>query len=85
MATQPLGPVSHAATDGAVCIRSTFRTCGRRHSFEENDIYPMEVCVLHAACANGDEIFQKEVGEPFVCALDDWIASIVNKGADKRL
>ena len=47
------------------------------YGFEENDIYPLEVCLLNEACANGDEIFNTEVGEPFVCELDvaKWLAA----------
>ena len=47
------------------------------YGFEENDIYPLEVCLLNEACANGDEIFNTEVGQPFVCELDvaKWLAA----------
>ena len=40
------------------------------YGFEENEIYPLEVCLLNEMCANGWEIFNRNVGEPFDCRLD---------------
>lgn len=38
--------------------------------FDENDIYPLEVCLLNEICSNRGELFSRRVGEPFYCALD---------------
>ena len=41
--------------------------CG---AFAENDIYYLEVCTLSEMCANSDELFSLEVGDPFHCQFD---------------
>lgn len=45
--------------------------------FDENDIYPLEVCLLNEMCANRGELFSTAVGEPFYCQLDydGWSAA----------
>lgn len=37
----------------------------------------LEVCVLNEMCSNHDEIFQKKVGEPYICKFDHarWSAA----------
>ena len=46
------------------------------YGFTENDIYPLEVCLLSEVCANGGQVFQLQVGETFVCDFDAarWMA-----------
>ena len=44
------------------------RCCGE---FAENDIYYLEVCTLDEICRNSNELWTLEVGDPFVCEIDD--------------
>jgi len=43
------------------------RCCG---DYAENDIYYLEVCTLNELCANTDELFTVDIGDPFYCKFD---------------
>lgn len=43
------------------------RCCG---DYAEDDIYYLEVCTLNELCANNDQLFSLNVGDPFYCAFD---------------
>ena len=53
-----------------ISTRAHARPAARRYGFEENDIYPLEVCLLHEMCRNGGDIFARRTGEPFDCVVD---------------
>lgn len=65
-----------SATFAIAVLREMNRSVTDRRSAPDIE-YPLEVCLLNEACANGDEIFNTEVGEPFVCELDvaKWLAA----------
>jgi len=44
--------------------------CDRNRGFANDDIFPLEACLFSQVCANRDELFRLNAGEPFVCDID---------------
>ena len=44
--------------------------CGK-HAYSNDDIFFLEVCFYSQVCANNDELFRLDDGEPFHCAVSE--------------
>lgn len=61
---------STSAGRATECAQGESSLDGRRsQGYNLKDVFRLEACIFSQICTNGDAIFQRRVGEPFVCQL----------------